>query len=140
MFKELLKKIGLNPEKPLSFNQAKNVLEEAKTQDFKKEAAKKDKPISNVDPLKVKYDLQNIIEHFIPNFGRWKQVKTLMRLRMNGASIERIAFAFNVPKQTVADLENMGKDKIIKGIEKEPAYRVKQKDANPKTRLIYPVS
>lgn len=139
MWKEILEKIGIHPKKPLSLDQVRNIHEQvAKKQDFLGEAKKKDKPITTVDPAIVGRDLHRIIDHFIPSFGQWRQVKTLMKLRVNGASIQRIAFAFNVPKHLVISLENMGKDKIKKGISRDPEYYVPDKNAGPKSRLVYP--
>ena len=140
MLKEILQKLGLL-HKPLSIEQAGNIAKKAQEQDFLAEAKKKEKVKPTVaDPKVVGRDLKRIIDHHIPDFGNWRQVKTLMKLRVNGASIDEIAFAFNVPKSTVMMLEAKGKEKIMKGIEKEPAYRVLPKNMNPKSRVIFPVS
>jgi len=140
MLKEILKKLGFHPDKPLSIEQVSKVIKVAKSQDMEAEAKKKEKVKPTVvDPAVIGRDLNRVIDHFIPSFGRWREVKTLMKLRVKGASVREIAFAFNVPQTTVIMLENMGKDKIKKGIEREPAYRVLPK-MNPKSRLIYPVS
>lgn len=140
MLKEILQKLGLL-NKPLSIEQVGKVVKAAKSQDFEVEAKKKEKVKPTIaDPQVVGRDLNHIIDHFIPEFGRWREVKTLMKLRVNGASVKEIAFAFNVPQTTVIMLENMGKDKIKKGIEREPAYRVLPENMNAKSRVLYPTS
>lgn len=124
---------------PLNIEQAGNVLKREKAKDPKAEAKKHKRPISQADPAIIRRDMHRIIDHFIPEFGQWRQVKTLMKLRVNGASIHEIAFAFGVDSSIVMALEAKGREMIMKGIEREPAYRVLPK-MNPKSRVIYPVS
>jgi hypothetical protein len=125
--------------KPVNLEQLQNMINEEKGKDQMAEIKKQSDQMPDpaiADPAIIVPQLLAVINHFIPDFGRWREVKTLMKLRLRGASTKEIAFAFNVPESTVIMLEKLGQERIMKGIEREKAFRVLPK-GNPKTRVIY---
>ena len=127
---------------PINLEQLSNIIKEENGKDQMAEVKKRSHLMPDpaiADPVIIIPELMAVINHFIPNFGRFREIKTLMILRLRGASTKEIAFAFNVPETTVIMLEKLGQEKVMRGIEREQAFRVLPK-MNPKSRVIYPGS
>ena len=111
----------------LNSEQAHNKLREIR-KNVKKDALARERPGPTIaDPRRIAAELCAIIDHYIPEKGNGKLMKVLMKMNVNGASLNEIAYYCGAPLKMVEMLHKIGMEIITKGIEKDPSYRVGEK-------------
>lgn len=113
--------------KPLSIEQAANMLKERKGVDFKADAKKrmKDYQPGIEDSALTQKQLLALADKFIPEFpSQMKAAKGIVMMRIKGADLSTIAYHYRVPVQMLMRLEELGIEKIKRGIERDPCYKM----------------